>query len=174
MIDNRYFTLIKGDREEILSAVHEALISYGKKLISYNAPLNLDLTDVHHNPVVLKCQLWTPDNSEGVACFGNLEDGMPFLVYRLMKIRPFEITLVSLEFDIDCEFNYAMRVFHHIDIDGNERYVRVMQDPKWDFWEQGERLPFEQVDKYSERFIKKRLTIFSQSRAISASTTLKL
>ena len=158
MIDNRYFTLIKGDREEILSAVHEALISYGKKLISYNAPLNLDLTDVHHNPVVLKCQLWTPDNSEGVACFGNLEDGMPFLVYRLMKIRPFEITRVSLEFDIDCEFNYAMRVFHHIDIDGNERYVRVMQDPKWDFWEQGERLPFEQVDKYSERFIKKRLT----------------
>jgi hypothetical protein len=158
MIDNRYFTLIKGDREEILSAVHEALISYGKKLLSYNAPLNLDLTDVHHNPVVLKCQLWTPDNSEGVACFSNLEDGMPFLVYRLMKIRPFEITRVSLEFDIDCEFNYAMRVFHHIDIDGNERYVRVMQDPKWDFWEQGERLPFEQVDKYSERFIKKRLT----------------
>ena len=158
MIDNRYFTLIKGDREEILSAVHEALISYGKKLLSYNAPLNLDLTDVHHNPVVLKCQLWTPDNSEGIACFGNLEDGMPFLVYRLMKIRPFEITRVSLEFDIDCEFNYAMRVFHHIDIDGNERYVRVMQDPKWDFWEQGERLPFEQVDKYSERFIKKRLT----------------
>lgn len=158
MIDNRYFTLIKGDREEILSAVHETLISYGKKLISYNAPLNLDLTDVHHNPVVLKCQLWTPDNSEGVACFSNLEDGMPFLVYRLMKIRPFEITRVSLELDIDCEFNYAMRVFHHIDIDGNERYVRVMQDPKWDFWEQGERLPFEQVDKYSERFIKKRLT----------------
>lgn len=158
MIDNRYFTLIKGDREEILSAVHEALISYGKKLLSYNAPLNLDLTDVHHNPVVLKCQLWTPDNSEGVASFSNLEDGMPFLVYRLMKIRPFEITRVSLELDIDCEFNYAMRVFHHIDIDDNERYVRVMQDPKWDFWEQGERLPFEQVDKYSERFIKKRLT----------------
>lgn len=158
MIDNRYFTLIKGDREEILSAVHEALISYGKKLLSYNAPLNLDLTDVHHNPVVLKCQLWTPDNSEGVACFSNLEDGMPFLVYRLMKIRPLEITRVSLELDIDCEFNYAMRVFHHIDIDDNERYVRVMQDPKWDFWEQGERLPFEQVDKYSERFIKKRLT----------------
>ena len=75
-----------------------------------------------------------------------------------MKIRPFEITRVSLELDIDCEFNYAMRVFHHIDIDGNERYVRIMQDPKWDFWEQGERLPFEQVDKYSERFIKKRLT----------------
>ena len=158
MIDNRYFTLIKGDREEILSAVHESLISYGKKLISYNAPLNLDLTDVHHNPVVLKCQLWTPDNSESVACFGNMEDGMPFLVYRLMKIRPFEITRVSLELDIDSEFNYAMRVFHHIDIDDNERYVRVMQDPKWDFWEQGERLPFEQVDKYSERFVKKRLT----------------
>jgi vacuolar-type H+-ATPase subunit B/Vma2 len=33
-----------------------------------------------------------------------------------------------------------------------------MQDPKWDFWEQGERLPFEYVDKYSERFIKNRLT----------------
>ncbi|MBQ8169356.1 MAG: hypothetical protein IJZ98_01285 [Bacteroidales bacterium] len=75
-----------------------------------------------------------------------------------MKIRQFEITQVCLELDIDSEFNYAMRVFHHIDINGNERYVRVMQDPKWDFWEQGERLPFEQVEKYSERFIKKRLT----------------
>lgn len=158
MIDNRYFTLIKGDREEIFSSVHEAIISYGKKKMFYNAPLNLDMTDVHYNPVTVKCQLWTPENTEGVACFANLSDGMPFLFYRLMKIRQFEITRVSLEFDIDNEFNYAMRVFHHIDINGNERYVRVMQDPKWDFWEQGERLPFEQVDKYSERFIKKRLT----------------
>ena len=157
-MDSRYFTLIKGNRDEILEAVHKAIVSYERKEISYDAPLNLDLTDVHYNPPAIKCQLWTPENSEGIACFANLEGGMPFLSYRLMKIRQFEITQVCLEFDIDSEFNYAMRVFHHIDINGNERYVRVMQDPKWDFWEQGERLPFEQVEKYSERFIKKRLT----------------
>ena len=146
-MDSRYFTLIKGDRDEILEAVHKAIVSYERKEMSYDAPLNLDMTDVHYNPPAIKCQLWTPENSEGIACFGNLEGGMPFLSYRLMKIRQFEITQVCLEFDIDSEFNYAMRVFHHIDINGNERYVRVMQDPKWDFWEQGERLPFEQVDK---------------------------
>lgn len=157
-MDSRYFTLIKGDRDEILEAVHKAIVSYERKEMSYDAPLNLDLTDVHYNPPAIKCQLWTPENSEGIACFANLEGGMPFLSYRLMKIRQFEITQVCLEFDIYSEFNYAMRVFHHIDINGNERYVRVMQDPKWDFWEQGERLPFEQVEKYSERFIKKRLT----------------
>ena len=157
-MDSRYFTLIKGDRDEILEAVHKAIVSYERKEISYDAPLNLDLTDVHYNPPAIKCQLWTPENSEGIACFANLENGIPFLSYRLMKIRQFEITQVCLEFDIDSEFNYAMRVFHHMDINGNERYVRVMQDPKWDFWEQGERLPFEQVEKYSERFIKKRLT----------------
>lgn len=157
-MDSRYFTLIKGDRDEILEAVHKAIVSYERKEMSYDAPLNLDLTDVHYNPPAIKCQLWTPENSEGIACFANLENGIPFLSYRLMKIRQFEITQVCLEFDIDSEFNYAMRVFHHIDINGNERYVRVMQDPKWDFWEQGERLPFEQVEKYSERFIKKRLT----------------
>ena len=157
-MDSRYFTLIKGDRDEILEAVHKAIVSYERKEISYDAPLNLDMTDVHYNPPAIKCQLWTPENSEGIACFANLEGGMTFLSYRLMKIRQFEITQVCLEFDIDSEFNYAMRVFHHIDINGNERYVRVMQDPKWDFWEQGERLPFEQVEKYSERFIKKRLT----------------
>lgn len=157
-MDSRYFTLIKGDRDEILEAVHKAIVSYERKEMSYDAPLNLDLTDVHYNPPAIKCQLWTPENSEGIACFANLEGGMPFLSYRLMKIRQFEITQVCLEFDIDSEFNYAMRVFHHIDINGNERYVRVMQDPKWDFWEQGERLSFEQVEKYSERFIKKRLT----------------
>ena len=157
-MDSRYFTLIKGDRDEILEAVHKAIVSYERKEISYDAPLNLDLTDVHYNPPAIKCQLWAPENSEGIACFANLENGIPFLSYRLMKIRQFEITQVCLEFDIDSEFNYAMRVFHHMDINGNERYVRVMQDPKWDFWEQGERLPFEQVEKYSERFIKKRLT----------------
>lgn len=157
-MDSRYFTLIKGDRDVILEAVHKAIVSYERKEISYDAPLNLDLTDVHYNPPAIKCQLWTPENSEGIACFANLENGIPFLSYRLMKIRQFEITQVCLELDIDSEFNYAMRVFHHIDINGNERYVRVMQDPKWDFWEQGERLPFEQVEKYSERFIKKRLT----------------
>lgn len=157
-MDSRYFTLIKGDRDEILEAVHKAIVSYERKEMSYDAPLNLDMTDVHYNPPAIKCQLWTPENSEGIACFANLEGGMPFLSYRLMKIRQFEITQVCLEFDIDSEFNYAMRVFHHIDINGNERYVRVMQDPKWDFWEQGERLPFEQVEKYSERFIKNRLT----------------
>ena len=157
-MDSRYFTLIKGDRDEILEAVHKAIVSYERKEMSYDAPLNLDMTDVHYNPPAIKCQLWTPENSEGIACFANLEGGMPFLSYRLMKIRQFEITQVCLEFDIDSEFNYAMRVFHHMDINGNERYVRVMQDPKWDFWEQGERLPFEQVEKYSERFIKNRLT----------------
>lgn len=157
-MDSRYFTLIKGDRDEILEAVHKAIVSYERKEMSYDAPLNLDMTDVHYNPPAIKCQLWTPENSEGIACFANLEGGIPFLSYRLMKILQFEITQVCLEFDIDSEFNYAMRVFHHIDINGNERYVRVMQDPKWDFWEQGERLPFEQVEKYSERFIKKRLT----------------
>lgn len=157
-MDSRYFTLIKGDRDEILEAVHKAIVSYERKEMSYDAPLNLDLTDVHYNPPAIKCQLWTPENSEGIACFANLENGIPFLSYRLMKIRQFEITQVCLEFDIDSEFNYAMRVFHHIDINGYERYVRVMQDPKWDFWEQGERLPFEQVEKYSERVIKKRLT----------------
>lgn len=157
-MDSRYFTLIKGDRDDILEAVHKAIVSYERKEISYDAPLNLDLTDVHYNPPAIKCQLWTPENSEGIACFANLENGIPFLSYRLMKIRQFEITQVCLELDIDSEFNYAMRVFHHMDINGNDRYVRVMQDPKWDFWEQGERLPFEQVEKYSERFIKKRLT----------------
>lgn len=157
-MDSRYFTLIKGDRDEILEAVHKAIVSYERKEISYDAPLNLDMTDVHYNPPAIKCQLWTPENSEGIACFANLEGGMTFLSYRLMKIRQFEITQVCLELDIDSEFNYAMRVFHHMDINGNERYVRVMQDPKWDFWEQGERLPFEQVEKYSERFIKNRLT----------------
>lgn len=157
-MDSRYFTLINGDRDEILEAVHKAIVSYERKEMSYDAPLNLDMTDVHYNPPAIKCQLWTPENSEGIACFANLEGGMPFLSYRLMKIRQFEITQVCLELDIDSEFNYAMRMFHHIDINGNERYVRVMQDPKWDFWEQGERLPFEQVEKYSERFIKNRLT----------------
>ncbi len=158
IMDNRYFTLIHGNRDEILEAIHETITSYDKPVTSYEAPLNIDLNDVQYNPPILKCQLWTPDNSQGVAYFANLRDGMPFLMYRLSKNYNFEFTQVSLDVDIDSEYIYAMRVFHHIDKNGNERYVRVMQDPKWDFWEQGERLPFEQVDKYSERFIKKRLT----------------
>ena len=158
-MDNRYFTLINATMGEILEAVEEAIISYGKMPISYAEVLKIDLYDVHNNPSVIKYHLWTPANSKGVACFTNIRDGLPSLIYRIRKKHNFEVVQVCLSVDLpNCDFRYAMRVFHHWAQDGNERYVRVMQDPKWDFWEQGERLPFEQVDKYSERFIKNRLT----------------
>lgn len=124
IMDNRYFTLIHGNRDEILEAIHETITSYDKPVTSYEAPLNIDLNDVHYNPPILKCQLWTPDNSQGVAYFANLRDGMPFLMYRLSKNYNFEFTQVSLDVDIDSEYIYAMRVFHHIDKNGNERFIK--------------------------------------------------
>jgi hypothetical protein len=39
-MDSRYFTLIKGDRDEILEAVHKAIVSYERKEMSYDAPLS--------------------------------------------------------------------------------------------------------------------------------------
>lgn len=158
-MDNRYFTLINAPMNEILEAIEEAIKSYGKTPISYTEELNIDLYDVHNNPSVIKYHLWAPSNSKGVACFTNIRDGLPSLIYRIRKKHNIEIVQVCLSINLpDCDFRYAMRVFHHWSQDGSERYVRVMQDPKWEFWEQGERLPFEQVDKYSERFIKNRLT----------------
>ncbi len=49
-------------------------------------------------------------------------------------------------------------MFHFLGPNGTERLVRVMQDPRWDFYEEGNPFPFEQTEKYKERIKKKRLT----------------
>jgi len=38
-----------------------------------------------------------------------------------------------------------------------QRIVRTMKDPRWDFWADGAALSFEDVAKYEERLIRKRL-----------------
>lgn len=155
---NVRFTIINADIEEVCKAIEEGM-DVKEFSVLYESPLDIDLDEVAYNPPVMKCQLWTPCNSEVTACFTNLKDGWNSLFYWLRKRRNFEITHLAFSHDVpNDEDYYAFRHFHHIAEDGSERYVRVMQDPRWDFWEQGEIMPFEQIEKYSERFIRNRLT----------------
>lgn len=131
---NVRFTIINADIEEVCKAIEEGM-DVKEFSVLYESPLDIDLDEVANNPPVTKCQLWTPCNSEVTACFTNLEDGWNSLFYWLRKRRNFEITHLAFSHDVpNDEDYYAFRHFHHIAEDGSERYVRVMQDPRWDFW----------------------------------------
>ena len=105
--------------------------------------------------------LWSPSPGK-TAISGNASDGFSVLFSTLNIRYGYNITQISLTLDVDNKINdsdiYLFRLFDFLGSNGTERMVRVMQDPRWDFYEIGEPFPFEQTEKYKERIKKKRLT----------------
>ena len=161
---NRIFTLIYGDIE----AVHAALIKIytrDKKhviLKDCRAPVDIPLSAVIPGGAhpVWNSVLWHPKNAKGTVMFGDLLDGFDSIAWKLNHEYKFEMTRIAVDFDIENdEPEYGMfHKFHHYYADGRERLVRVMWDDRWDFYEEGEPMPFEQTERYTERLRRKRLT----------------
>jgi len=158
---NRSFTLIYGDIED----VHVAILDIFKDvtiLKDYQAPVDIHLEEVIPSGAhpIWNIALWQPTNTKGTVLFGNLQDGFASVTWILNRTYKFELTRIAVDFDIENnEPEYGMHHnFHHLYADGRERLVRVMWDDRWDFYEKGEPMPFEQIERYTERLRRKRLT----------------
>ena len=154
----RNFSFINADLESVSDAICQIESDHNVKKVAM--PLSIDLSCVHYRTPVGKLFLWSPDKCR-TAMFGNQGDGFYTLCCILCHRYGFDITSIALTLYVDIEAEqdyYEFREFSHQFSDGRDRYVRVMQDPRWDFFERGEPFPFEQTEKYTERIKKKRLT----------------
>ena len=158
---NRKFTLINGDIED----VHAAILDIFKDvtiLKDYQAPVVIHLEEVIPSGAhpIWNLALWQPTNTKGTVLFGNLQDGFTSVTWILNRNYKFKLTWIAVDFDIkNDEPEYGMfHSFHHFYADGRERLVRAMWDDRWDFYEEGEPMPFEQTERYTERLRRKRLT----------------
>lgn len=156
----RYFTFVNADLKRVSDAMVEIIEDPDCSVKRYVSRLFVDLSYVRYTTPVKKMVLWSPCDNH-TAVYGNQSDGFYTLCNVLHLRYGFDITQICLTLDpenkIDNEI-YDMRLFYHIGKDNSMRMVRVMQDPRWDFYEIGEPFPFEQTEKYKERIKKKRLT----------------
>lgn len=148
-------TFIDSDMATVKDSLLDILKRHGV-VLSYGSN-NIDLSYVEHNVRRWKLQIWKPLCGHGVVLWGNVADGFDSITYILNKRYGLGWTRVSFTLDTP-EPGYEMRFFHYMPANGKERYVHVMQNPRWEFWESGEPLPFEQTERYKERIKKKRLT----------------
>lgn len=85
----------------------------------------------------------------------NLEDGWSSLGFAISKHLPgrvFQCALATLDEE------YPMNAIYILEDGKNIRCVRAMKDyPRWDFFETGERQPFENPAYYTRRYIRDRL-----------------
>ena len=146
--------LINEKNEKVLNTIKELYhentwkmnIEYLKADLHKCLPLKV-------SPQYTKILLWRPKKQNGTVIFADSD--ILGIIYNLN----FDITGIMLDLDLPGEDRYLpCYYFEHWDKDKNFRLVRVMCDPRWDFYEEGERFPFEQVEKYNERIKKKRLT----------------
>ena len=155
----RIFSFLDADMDDISRSIIEIKEPSYPVCVS-KASLKIDLSCVDYGALVTKMVLWTPQEKQTVM-YGNQGDGFDTLCYVLNLRYGYDVTKICLtlnpENKIDDEI-YDMRFFYHLGRDRSERLARVMQDPRWDFYEKGEPFPFEQTEKYKERIKKKRLT----------------
>ncbi len=154
----RYFTFIKADLESVGNAI--VSMKEARHIVQKTtAPLKIDLSYVNCG-IINKMALWSISENQ-TAMYGNQSDGFYTTCYVLNLRYGYDVTQICLTLDPEIKIDdevYDMRLFCHIGKEHEKRLVRVMQDPRWDFYEIGEPFPFEQTEKYKERIKKKRLT----------------
>jgi hypothetical protein len=149
--------LVKSDINKVFDYFKEsARGQWGFEFQYTDVNLHLCLPLVSHS-VYTKILLWVPKGHNGTVIFSNRD--IYTLIYILNKTCNFDITGIMLDLDLPGKDLYLpCYYFQHWGVDNSFRIVRVMCDPRWVFYEQGESFPFEQTDKYTERIKKKRLT----------------
>lgn len=155
------FSFIRADYKDVADTIYN-LKKDRFLTIRHDARLSIDLTPDPNCSKYSKMVLWSPTDGQTVMS-GSQSDGFLTIGYILSRRFGYDIVRICLTTDLDNRINdeeiYQCRYFHYLGkSDSDERLVRVMQDPRWVFFEMGEPLPFEQTEKYTERIKKKRLT----------------
>lgn len=155
------FSFIKANYKDVAKTISE-LMGDDYPVRQKDDELKIDLLPDPNCSRHARMILWSPTANQTVMS-GNQSDGFHVICHILNRRFGYDIVMISLTIDLDNRISdeeiYQCRCFYYLGIDDSgERLVRVMQDPRWDFFELGEPLPFEQTEKYTERIKKKRLT----------------
>ena len=163
MVNSREFiaaTFIDSGLDEVESAILDRLGSSPERTLNVE-PVEVSPATIHrqqYNPAAMATLLWAPlTRPTGTVFFANLEDGWHTLVYNLGVVCGVSCLSIRASGNADEWPIREMLVY----CDGAERrLVRVMKDdPKWEFFEQGEPLSLEDVDGYSARLLRNRLPL---------------
>lgn len=99
--------------------------------------------------------VFSPVSCPNITLFtSNLSDGGSSLVYIMNKFL--KLDSISLRISKAEDF-YKIYAFDYYKDGDSIRYVRSMQDPRWEFYEEGTSLWFEDIELYKQRMIKKRM-----------------
>lgn len=100
--------------------------------------------------------LWSPACAPGLTAFmPSVSSGDYFVVSYAGESFGYEVASVR---STTSKVEYPINEFVVHKDNQIQRFVRAMRDsPKWEFYEQGEPLAFENSQKYKERLIKNRL-----------------
>ena len=99
--------------------------------------------------------LFAPLSNPNITVFAtNQTDGANSMVFNLNRFLKCESISLSFSWGGRWLDIYCMEYWK----DGESvRFVRSMQDPRWDFYEEGSPLWFEEPELYKQRIIKKRM-----------------
>lgn len=99
--------------------------------------------------------VFSPINNSEITIFtSNQTDGANSIVFIINEFLKKEAISISTSWGGRWMDFYAMEYWQ----DGKSvRYVRSMQDPRWEFYERGNPLWFEDIELYKQRMIKKRM-----------------
>jgi len=153
--------MIYADLETVKNAFLNSLNGYFTVVETHYGIFEIHLEEpIPYNHPITKVVLWQPPDSPGTVLYGNQYDGFHSLGSVLNDDYHLEMTRIAISMDIDApdSDSYLFCKFEHNFSDGRERYVRVMWDDRWDFYEKGEPMPFEQTENYTQRIRRKRLT----------------
>jgi len=134
---------------KLLEIIEDSKRKAIKEGILSKCPLNLhncffEPEYISHEDIAV---FWQPLKQNYTIMLTNLWDGWVTLGYLLNIVKG--VKMLDLSLFNDCvKFNF-----------NNERFIRVMWDSKWDFYELGQPLFFENTEQYKVRLKKRRLTI---------------
>lgn len=148
-ISQLYFTIFEGSKEHLISVLRNDKFTFHR----WDELESVDISSVVYSPLVwggmhISVILWKLKGRDAVALFTNASGNLNHLLCHASEYG--RVITVRLDSDVrDIEI-----------LENREavRYVRVMKDPRWDFYEEGEPFPFEDTSKYGIKPIRSRLT----------------
>jgi hypothetical protein len=93
--------------------------------------------------------IWEPAYKKGsTVFFSNFQDGW----FTLMNIISIVDKRRAYQFHVDDEKNKTKIGFYYNYGEEEQRVVRILFGDKWEFFERGDALPFEDTDRYTKHF----------------------
>ena len=146
-------------KAEVIEALKSLELVWTNKSFTYIDIQPFFLNDCNwyplsYNPVVLKVCLFETKDLRTVM-ISNLQDGAHSLFWNLATVL--KVEAIAIRTSSKTTGDDIMNDLMYLNKGEEQRYVRTMTDPSWEFFEKGKPLWFEDVSLYSKRYKKDRM-----------------